>query len=171
MQVLICLSAGNGRLGSLVRKLTNSDVNHSFLAYWDDDWQCWLTVQIDQRGVIIIPADKVEYEDVVCYEYNKDISYALPKVKNLIGSKYGLLGVFGFIFKLFVWRLFKKKILNPIHRDGELFCSEMVTTFLKEADIPWAAHLDPASMSPGDLYDKIDNDSSFQTIPTPWAHA
>lgn len=171
MRVLICLSAGNGSIGTIIRKLTQSEVNHAFLSYWDEDWKCWQAVQIDQRGIIIIPADKVECKSVVCYEHNKDISYALPKVKNLIGSKYDFMGIFGFICKLAIWRLFKKKILNPIHKNGELFCSEMVTTFLKEADISWAAHLDPASTSPGDLYTKIDNDSSFQTIPTPWNNA
>jgi hypothetical protein len=168
MKVLVCLSAGNGVVGTLIRKLTQSEVNHAFLAYPDTEWGGWWAAQIDQRGVILVPAESVECKTLVCYEYNRDISYALPKTRQLIGSKYDFLGIFGFLCKLSVWRLFHKKILNPIQNKGELFCSEMVTTFLKAADISWAQRLDPASTSPGDLYNFLENDSRFQTIPVPW---
>jgi len=168
MRVVICLSAGHGVVGKAIRKLTQSDVNHAFLAYPDSEWTGFWAMEVDQRGIILVPAETIEYEKLVCFEYNKDISFALPKVRAIVGSKYDFLGILGFLCKLSVWRLFKKKILNPIHKKGELFCSEAVTTFLKEAEIPWTAHLDPASTSPGDLYTLLDNDSNFESIPIPW---
>lgn len=167
-KLLICLSSGNGAVGSIIRKLTGSDVNHAFLAYVDPLFSGWSATQIDERGVVCVPAESVEHKELVCFEYNKDLLPYLPAIRKLIGSKYDFLGIFGFLCKLSVWRLFGKKILNPIHKKGELFCSELVTTFLKDAGVPWAVQLDPPSVSPGDLYKMLDKDESFVSIPVPW---
>lgn len=168
MSLYICLTAGTGLIGKAIRKLTQSDVNHAFIAYKDPVWECWNATQIDQRGIIIVPAKTVEYQDIICFEHKDDLTFALPRIGEIVGSKYDYLGIFGFMCKLTYWRLFHKNIPNPVHKKGELFCSEAVTTFLQAAGIPWAMSMDPASTSPGDLLKKLDNDTTFETRPVPW---
>ncbi len=152
MSVLICLTAGSEFYSKVIRKLTHSDVNHAFVAYKSREWGGWWAVQTDERGSVKVPVENVKYEYIECYEFPElDLKSAMPRMRDVVGDKYDWEGIGGFMIKLAAWRLFNRKIVNPLHQTGDLFCSEMVTTFLQRADdmYGWAMKLNPAGVAPG----------------------
>lgn len=151
-RVLVCLSASNTWYGKMIRKVTGSTVNHAFIAYESALWGGWNAVQIDQRGVVGVPVQNVKYDYVECYEFKDvDLNTAFPKSRDLVGDSYDWLGIVGFLLKIIVWRLFGKRLFNPLHRTGDLFCSEFVVSFLQRASTvyKWVLDLDPDSVAPG----------------------
>ena len=151
-KVLVCLTASNKFYAKLIRKITGSNVNHAFIAYKSKEWGGWWAVQTDNRGVVKIPAESVEFNHIECYSFeDRDLSSAMKKMRYVYGEKYDWLGIFGFLIKLLVWRLSGRAIANPLHRKGELFCSEYVTNFLQQVDgmNERFIHLDPSSVAPG----------------------
>jgi len=130
-RALVCLTAGRGIFARAIRFLTKSDVNHAFIAYKSDDWGGWWAVQIDERGVVKIPVEQIKHKYIECYDMGMSLKPAFKMDRSLYGERYDWLGILGFLFKLVVWRSLGKVIGNPLHRKGELFCSEYVTAFLQ----------------------------------------
>ena len=151
MGILVCLTASQEWYGKAIRTLTHSNVNHAFIAYTSEEWGGWWSVQIDQRGVVKIPAEKVEYEYIECYDMGIPLETAMPRTRQLYGEKYDWAGIAGFLIKLAAWRFLQRNIVNPLHRRGELFCSEFVTTFLQQVDGMYERImvLNPSSVAPG----------------------
>jgi len=151
MGVLVCLTAGEEFYSRAIRKLTKSNVNHAFIAYTSKEWGGWWAVQTDERGVVKIPAEKVECQYIECYDMGIPMEMAMSRTRMLYGESYDWEGIGGFLIKLLAWRLFQRKIVNPLHKDGELFCSEYVTTFLQCVDgmYPEIMDLNPSSVAPG----------------------
>lgn len=152
MEVIVCLTAGAELYSRAIRNLTHSRVNHAFIAYWDDMWGGYTAIQIDERGVVKVPVESLEYEYIECYDFpDLDLATAFPRVRKLIGESYDWEGIFGFMIKLYIWRAFGRKIVNPLHKTGDLFCSEFVATFLQKVDgmYDWMLVQDPASVAPG----------------------
>ena len=161
MSVLVCLSASNKWYGKAIRKLTRSNVNHAFIAYTSQEWGGWWAVQIDERGVVKIPAEKVEYDYVECYDFDVDLRAAMIATRSLYGEDYDWEGIAGFLIKLIAWRVWGRNIVNPLHKTGDLFCSEFVTTFLQQVpDMDSAImKLNPSSVAPGGTPDFLGTSS------------
>ena len=73
-----------------------------------------------------------------------------------MGDSYDYLGIAGQLIKLIAWRWLHLKMINPLHKTGELFCSEFVTTFLQQVPdmYSWVHLLNPINVAPGgSLYD------------------
>lgn len=179
MGVLVCLTAGDEFYSRAIRRLTGSNVNHAFIAYSSKQWGGWWAIQVDQRGVVKIPAEKVEYQYIECYDLGIDLENAMPRTRNLVGESYDWAGIAGFLVKLAAWRYFDKRITNPLHRKGDLFCSENVTTFLQNVDgmYPEIMSLDPSSVAPGgspemlgtpSLQWELQNTLGVSLVPCPW---
>lgn len=159
--VQVCFSRGRAWYGRAIRWLTGSPVNHAFIAFRSTDFPNQrMAVQIDQRGVVVVPFDGVVKDDelVECYApigYEDELALTAQvgdSARGLMGEAYDWLGIWGFLIKLMVWRFLGRRIFNPLHRRGELFCSEFVSTLLKRARrFVWARGLHPASVSPGAL--------------------
>lgn len=150
--VLVCLTAGSEFYSRAIRKLTHADVNHAFLAYKSREWGGWWAVQIDERGTVKVPVENVKHERIEVYEMPElDLKTAMPRVRDLVGDPYDWEGIGGFLVKLYMWRAFGRRIVNPLHKKGDLFCSEFVTTYLQRVDgmFPWIMDLNPASVAPG----------------------
>ena len=150
--VLVCLTAGEEFYSKAIRNLTHSDVNHALIAYKSREWGGWWAVQTDERGVVKVPVENVKYNYIECYEFPQlDLKSAMPRIRDLVGDRYDWLGIAGFMVKLWAWRLFGRRVVNPLHKEGDLFCSEMVTRFLKQVDgmYGWMMALKPSSVAPG----------------------
>jgi len=150
--VLVCFTAGSEFYSKAIRSLTHANVNHVLIAYKSQEWGGWWTVQTDQRGVVKVPAESLKYDYIECYEFPVlDLKVAMRRVRDLVGDPYDWAGIAGFMVKLYMWRVFGRTIVNPLHKQGDLFCSEMVTTFLQRVDsmYPWIMDLDPSSVAPG----------------------
>ena len=150
--VIVCLSAGEEFYSKAIRKLTHANVNHAFLAYTSQEWGGWWAVQIDERGVVKVPVENVKHCYLECYDFPQfDLSTAMPRVRELIGDRYDWAGIAGFLFKLYAWRALGRRVVNPLHKSGELFCSEFVTKYLQRVDGMYDAFtmLDASSVAPG----------------------
>ena len=151
---VVCLAASNTWYGKAIRWVTQSNVNHAFIAYYSDVHGGWQALQTDKRGLVEVPVEGLRYSYTECYELPVlDLLTALPRCRNLIGDAYDTLGIVGFLFKIIVWRLAGRRVLKPLHRKGELFCSEFVVGCLQRVDdmYSWAMSLDPSSVAPGGL--------------------
>jgi len=178
---LVCLSASGSWYGSVIREMTHSNVNHAFIAYYDEAWGGWQALQTDERGVVEVTMESLHHKYVECYDFKYvDLLTALPSVRELIGDKYDYWGIVGQLLKLAVWRIAGRKILNPLHRSGELFCSEFCTTFLQRVcSAPaWINYLHPSNVAPGGKEKFLgtlslqevfaDNSEDVQRVPCPW---
>jgi hypothetical protein len=154
-RVFICFSASDTWYGRMIRYLTQSDFNHVFLSYKSDMWGGWWATQVDDDGVRLLPLEKVvgkKKMPVECYEtVSSDVFDGLVSVRDYIGSRYDWRGIFGFLVKLIVWRLFGKRILNPFHDRAKMFCSEFVMLILQKANIGNTMNYDASSASPEDV--------------------
>lgn len=151
-KTVVCLAASNSWYGKVIRWITRSNVNHAFVAYYSDVHGGWQALQTDKRGLVEVPVESLHYYVMDCYELPVlDLLTGLPKCRNLIGDAYDILGIFGFLLKIIVWRLIGRHLLKPLHRKGELFCSEFVVGYLQRVDdmYSWAMSLDPSSVAPG----------------------
>lgn len=162
-RILVVCAASDTRIGRWIRALTCSPVNHCFLIYQSRLWAGWWAAQIGSRGVVKLPAKKVvpAYSSLEFYEYHGDLSAGLRACRGMVGQGYDYLGILGFLIKIMCWRLLGRRIKNPWHRQNKEFCSEFVANVLGAAGVPMFAECDPASLSPGDVRDRIRADGRF----------
>lgn len=153
-RAVVCLSASDSKFGKMIRGITRSNVNHSFIAFYSDNWKGWQALQVDGRGVVELTIEQMNRPYIEYYEFNHiDLMTALPKpaVRNMIGDDYDKLGVLGCFLQVVAWRTFGRKIGTPINNSGDLFCSEFCTSFLQNVDgaHDWIMDLIPAKTAPG----------------------
>lgn len=169
-RILLAVAASETIFGSVIRSLTQSPVNHSFVLYESTLWGGWWATQVDEHGVQKLPAMHLcaRYETLELYECVVDLVPGLRRCRSMIGAGYDFLGIIGFLFKLLVWRLLGRRILNPFHRNNREFCSEFVANVLKSANVPGFEAVDPPSLSPGDLRNIFLANNCFHRVFEPW---
>jgi len=151
-KTVVCLSASDTWYGKLIRKVTRSNVNHAFIAYYSDLHGGWQALQTDERGLVEIPVESLKYSYKECYEFPMlNLLQVLPHCRNLIGDKYDWLGILGFLIKVIFWKYLGRKIVNPLHKKGELFCSEFVVLYLQKVEgmATWMKSVNPSGVAPG----------------------
>ncbi|RLC78977.1 MAG: hypothetical protein DRJ03_24350 [Chloroflexi bacterium] len=149
---LVCLTASSEWYGKAIRRITHSNVNHAFIAYDSPLHGGWQALQTDERGLVEVPVENVKHNYIECYSFSDlDILTALPLCRDLVGDSYDWIGIAGFLLKIKVWRMTGKKIVNPLHAAGELFCSEFSATFLQRVEgmYDWMRVVDPSGIAPG----------------------
>lgn len=154
--VYVCFTASNSWYGKAIRELTESTVNHSFILFRDTSLsQKWFAIEINgDKGVHITDARRAVSgrKTLEVYEYVEgDLWPGVDKAFSHLGSDYDYPGIVGFLIKLLVWRYLNVGISNPIHREGELFCSEFVMLVLRYCMLDWARCLRPENVSPAFL--------------------
>lgn len=169
-ETLLCLTAGAGFFGWAIRKLTRSSVNHAFLAYWSDALGGWMAgPQADERGVVCVSAESVEYKSIRCFRHIRlSLGKGLPAVRWTIGKKYDWSGILGFLAVLLVRAVTRKRIKNPWQNPGRFFCSEDCTQVLCAAGVPWAQRDDASLTSPGRLLEQVEIDPEMEEVAAPW---
>lgn len=152
MSVLVCLTSSDHFYSKAIRFLTKSNVNHAFIAYTSKEWGGYWCVQVDARGVVKVPVENLEYDEIECYEFlDLNMESAMIPFRKFVGERYDWFGIVGFLLKLIAWRVFGRRIMNFLHRKNEQFCSEAVVRFLQRVDgmYDWIMVLDPSSVAPG----------------------
>lgn len=168
--VLIGLSRSKGFFQWAVRKLTGSKVNHAFILYRSNLWGGWWAVQVDDKGVRIVPSEYLESNStsVVLYSYERNIEHSLSDIRGEVGEDYDYAGILGFFIRIIAWKVAKKKIRNALHRKNELFCSELVAKFLRCASVKGATQLNPSTTSPQDILEFVQRDAGgFKQVDWP----
>ena len=167
--IYICTARSKTTYGKLIRWLTDSEYNHTFIAYECELFGGWEAVEVDAKGVNKIPLNKVlkGYTEVIAYRsIHTDLSIGLKKNKNAIGKKYDWLGIFGFAKEIIISKLFGKKTKNYWQSKNRLFCSEYVSKVLEDSEAYGFEKVDNALMNPEDIlkilqgnpkyYEKVD---------------
>lgn len=166
--ITVCFSASEEWYGKAIRSITKSTVNHAFLEFGSNDWQTTQAIQIDQRGIVQLPANKVKYKSVRRFRPKRNgdekLARGLKNCNGMVGRKYDWLGIFGFLVKLVIWYIFFKKIGNPWHKANQMFCSEFVTTVLQKSGFREVAHLNPADVHPGFLMLLLERSDDWEEV-------
>lgn len=169
-RILIVLARSKGLLGKLIRWFTKSEVNHAYIIFYSAEWNDFMAIEIDERGIVIVPAFKEEHKYCYSEEYelknaDKDkIITALVAERGLIGAKYDWLGLISFGFRMLVWRLTgTKDFMHPVHSKTRLFCSEYVANVINDI-VDEKPFSDPANVSPADLREWLINSDLFHKV-------
>ena len=148
--IYIGFSSTNTILSRLIRWVTGGVVSHTFLVF-EMYGRPWL-LEAEWDGIVVTPMEKFKAHNNIVKIFpvasltDKDISLAM----DMLGEAYDYTGVFGIIITKF-GDIFKKKWRNPLNNTKALFCSEMVTKVLQNAQYPGSDILIPENTSPQDL--------------------
>jgi len=169
-KITIGVSKTKGLFEWLIRKVTKSVVNHAFIIYQSSTWQSDWAVQVDTKGVRLLPVSKVLHKAKAYKLYvakGIDLSVGLRESQGLIGLQYDYMGVLGFLVYLWRKRFSFKAARNVLHRKDAMFCSEFVATVLRNAGAPGAEDLIPSCTSPRDIMEYLDHEPDlYQCVVT-----
>lgn len=150
--ILVGFSGGTSWIGRLIRWFTGGDVNHAFLAYFDEDTNGWVVLGADTGGWIQTPFEDLRRNKVVrlyAPPPGVHLSVGLAAMHGRLGAGYDFGGLLGMTWVLAVRRLLKKRVRNPFAAKKNLFCSEAVDMVLDRSGvdigIPDESTIDPAA--------------------------
>ena len=150
--VRIGFSTSNGWISKAIRDATHSLVSHAFMLYDSADF----------GAEMILQAWWTEYEDISREKFeetNTIVDLIVPVMpldpvmkfaRDWLGTKYDFGGVIGEL-PVLAARALGRRIHNPWHSPGALYCSEAIARGLQLVNYPDADTLDPATTSPDDL--------------------
>jgi hypothetical protein len=165
----ICFEKSHAWYGWLIRKLTRCNYNHVYIQYESEDWKTdpkdislW-DLDITPRGVMPILSQERD-GDIVRYvpaseETRSSLTRAMITYRWRLGNAYDWVGLFSGLIRLLVWRVTGKNLFKSIHSKGRMFCSEMVSTIIKEA-IGW--NTTPSETSPADVLEFVTDSKLFK---------
>ena len=105
-------------------------------------------------------------EIIALVEPGEDLTAGLQRLaREYLGCPYDYLGIAGFPWVL-LCRATGRHPRNPLAQASAVFCSEAVTLALQWSGYPGANGLDPACVSPQDLYVFLRAQGALQTLHT-----
>jgi hypothetical protein len=136
-------------------------VSHTFLIYFDVDFQRDMVMEATDGGFRIVPFDRyTKHADYLrVFKPRLPIDTGLMAAVDWLGERYDYTGVFGMAWVMF-GRWLKRKWHNPWHGANALFCSEAVTKVLQAASYPGVERLEPETTTPEDLLEFFRTDEA-----------
>lgn len=147
--ITIGFSTTDKLISRIIRWATNSPVSHTFVLF-------------DVYGIPMVLEAAFEETRLKPYAYftngnnivaTFDVVCSDEAIKMLLlnlSTPYDFGGLFGFFF-VQVGRFLRQKWHNPWDNRQALFCSELITGWLKAQNYPGSEELEPKSTSPNDL--------------------
>jgi len=140
-------------LGSwLIRKLTKSSASHTFLIYFDKDFQQDMVLEATTLwGVRIIALVEFQrtHNIVETIPLTHSVDLGIRRAGRELGSPYDYTGAIGMLWVL-LGRWLGAKWRNPLQSAHALFCSELMAKILR-----WSAYprfpLQPSNATPQKL--------------------
>ena len=116
-------------------------------------------------SVKISPRDDFLKEDnlVAEFEILPELDDEVVLAEKRVGEPYDAPGLIGYIFVL-LFRKFGIKLHNPLASKSASVCSEFIIQLDVNNEIPEFYRLDPATVTPRDLFDICSNGKSFKKI-------
>ena len=144
-------------------------MSHVFFEFSSNDWDAKQAIEIDNRGIIQIPAEQVEYKKIrrfIPREHEDELALAkaLSRAHNMVGRRYDWWGIFGFLIKLVLWHVFLKTIKNPWNKPNKYFCSEYAITVLQSSGFKETKYLTPNDTHPGQLIEALDKSYNWVEV-------
>lgn len=136
----------------LVRRMTGSEVSHSFFLYWDDDFQCDMVLEAHEFGFRLITWKRFLTSNrvVALVEPAHSLDSGFARLGAWVGSYYDFKGLLGqAIVQLGRW--LSRKWRNPSQTVRSMFCSESIVRCMEWAGHPEAKAFSPKETTPQDL--------------------
>ncbi len=168
-RVLIVLARSKSWYSGFITAITGTWFNHVFFVYEDGKFGGWLVLDILSDGPVILPPKLAmkRYKRIECWEWKGNMWAGIRESKDDIGSGYDWLGLFGAIFKLTLFKLFRIKRLNPVHWASRYMCFEWVMTVMKRAGVAGGENLNPAIVPPADFNSFVEKHEDFSCVVPP----
>lgn len=168
--MLICLSATDVWYGKLIRWVTDSKVNHTFVLYNSKFWNQWRAVEIDETGVVDKSVWRLKNLGYVeHWRCDIDLVPAMRSLEAHVGSaRYDWLGLLtGMIRSLFL-KTTGRELKRAVHSQSEWFCSEFVAELLIRSNIPGTEKWRSANVSPGQIRKLVMDSTCFHEEKCPF---
>jgi hypothetical protein len=157
----IAFFSGATFISKIIKLFTNSPISHSAIGFTGNDGKpYWL--QAVGSGVQIIPRgweSGLYAEFQVLANFDNEVAVAEKKV----GEPYAKLTILGFAIMIMA-KWFGIGINNPFYQKSAVVCSEFVVESDTQHLIPEFDGLDPANISPADLFDICSKGKSFKKL-------
>jgi hypothetical protein len=163
IEAYVCITRGKGWLAALERKILKSEYNHAFILYYSTEWQDWWAMEIDERGIVPVPAQPIlkKQKKIRHFKCKKDLYKGLFRMKNAIGFGYDWKGIISGLTVLLLRRI-GLNITKTVHSQERMFCSEYVTHVIEASGVPLNIGLLPHQTSPKDLLAFLESSPEFE---------
>lgn len=156
-------------LSSAIKWFTKSKVSHCLIGVEVHGIKMFL--HCTAGGVILTPRQKYERSNLILNEYKlrSDVSDALAHAYSHLNDAYDYAGIFGFAWIIICWRIFRRRIRNPVASAKAMWCSEFVLHLNHAGAIPEWQGLDPELTHCQHLLDRIRETGgpSFEELKVP----
>lgn len=163
--ITIVFTKSNSWISKVIRWFTRGKSSHVMIGTRVHGIQMFL--HSTAGGVQFTPRPKELKGCTVVAEY-KVVPYVEPglrKAISYVGDKYDYLGLFGYAWVIALWRLFKKKVRNPLASPRSMVCSEFVASLDRTGKyLPEFAELDPEKTHPEHLRKICESSKNFERI-------
>lgn len=150
-RVVVGFSTAKGAISWFIRTATRSPASHSFLLYFSEEFGQHMVLEVQGRGFVQVPFEVwMRHNQLLAlYQIDRDEALtgtAMQKLGARLGDPYDTFSLIGFLL-IYVFGIWDR---NDLDDKKKLVCSEMVTLFLRWAEIPIEAHID--RVVPRDLW-------------------
>ncbi len=151
--VIVGFSTTNLLISKIIRKLTRSNVSHSWISYYDKTLNQRMVMQAELFGFEVIPFDRwIRKNTFVRAFVVENNNNALAQIASFIGEEYDVKSILRLAIKKIFGKVWRKPYKNPL----KLMCSEAVLRFLQfTGEFP---ELDPEEIEPGELMRLLEED-------------
>jgi len=154
----IGFSTSNSVISKIIRKLTRSEVSHTYLKHNIEGHD--LVLHANEHGVEFDKYVDFNRKFTIVAEYDLIMTDAQEKAfifyaVQQVDRPYDFLALVGFAWVL-LNKAFKRKIGNPFKNKAAYFCSELMLTSLQAAKFFGSEHLDRDLTTPEDLMGFLD---------------
>jgi hypothetical protein len=157
----VAFYSGNNFFDNLIKWFTKSPISHAAIGLTGQDGKQYL-LQAEGQGVILIPR---EWQSGLVAEFQiltpVDNEMALAEKK--VGEPYANLTILGIVI-VGLAKYLGIGIHNPFYEKSAVICSEFVVESDVQHLIPEFNGLDPADITPADLFNICSNGKSFKRI-------
>lgn len=169
MPVYVVLAATNVFYARILRWLMNSRYNHAMLVFFDELWESWWAVEVDERGVRLAPLEtlKNRYGAYVVYVPEGNMYCGLRGMLPYVGRKYDWKALFNGVWLYFRRKFTGRTDIEKFESVSRYMCSEFVTEFLQKAGVKGTEELVPSLVSPAMLQEHFESSGAFVHVQNP----
>ena len=169
MPVYVVLAATDLFYAKVLRWLMGSKYNHAMLVFFDELWEAWWAVEVDERGVRLAPLDSLKKRsgEYVVYVPEGNMYCGMRAMLPYIGKKYDWKALLNGLWLYFRRKFTGRTDLEKFESVSRYMCSEFVTEFLQKADVKGTANHVPSLTSPAMLQEHFESSEAFVHVQNP----
>lgn len=147
MKIRVGFSRTDTLISKMIRRFLRANISHTYIRYHDEYMDIDYVVHADWPGVLPIPAERFDKENVVVEEFEFDIPKSALKfnLHKFLGNRYDYLAILGWAWTIAFRRWMKIKLENPIDDPKKLICVDFCLRVLNAAKI---TNIPSTSMNP-----------------------